>query len=170
MGVVHRDIKPENLLIDPKGKLIIGDFGYARDTLEEGRGDQHFIEKSQTVGSEEYNAPELFDTNDKDEVYNGAKADVFSAGVTLFLMLAKCPPFRGAHLKDPYYRRLSSIDKKAFWKIFSSLPDLDDKFKDLFERMTERDPSLRATINDVKQHLWMKGEDVDYTKLIHELE
>jgi serine/threonine protein kinase len=33
MGVVHRDIKPENLLISGKGKLIIGDFGYARDTL-----------------------------------------------------------------------------------------------------------------------------------------
>jgi hypothetical protein len=28
--------------------------------------------------------------------YDGAKADIFSAGVTLFLMLAKCPPFRAA--------------------------------------------------------------------------
>ena len=33
MGVVHRDIKPENLLISSKGKLLIGDFGYARETL-----------------------------------------------------------------------------------------------------------------------------------------
>lgn len=33
MGVMHRDIKPENLLLSSRGKLIIGDFGYAKETL-----------------------------------------------------------------------------------------------------------------------------------------
>ena len=62
MGIVHRDIKPENLLIDPKGKLILGDFGFASDTLDEGREDSRLIlDKPLNVGSEEYNAPELFD-------------------------------------------------------------------------------------------------------------
>lgn len=54
-------------------------------------------------------------------------------------MLTKCPPFRAAHLKDPYYRRLCATDKKAFWKIFSGL-EIDEKARDLFEKMTERDP------------------------------
>jgi serine/threonine protein kinase len=33
MGVMHRDIKPENLLLSNRGKLIIGDFGFAKETL-----------------------------------------------------------------------------------------------------------------------------------------
>jgi serine/threonine protein kinase len=121
MGVVHRDIKPENLLIDPKGKLVIGDFGFAKDTLDCHRKPEFEIEKPACVGSEEYNAPELFDINEHSayNTYNSAKADIFSAGVTLFLMLNKCPPFRSAHLKDPYFRRLCNSDKKVFWKIFN---------------------------------------------------
>jgi 5'-AMP-activated protein kinase catalytic alpha subunit len=137
MGVVHRDIKPENLLISAKGRLMIGDFGFAREfsveQLHQSDGqyrhslNSFFIEKPKTVGSEEYNAPELFMNNynhhdtalDSNHMYDGAKADVFSAGVTLFLMLTKFPPFRSAHSKDPYFRRLSAQDKKAFWKIFS---------------------------------------------------
>jgi serine/threonine protein kinase len=142
MGVVHRDVKPENLLIDPKGKLIIGDFGFASDTLSHGREDfKHLIERCNMVGSEEYNAPELFEQTEPSELYNGAKADIFSAGVTLFLMLNKSPPFRAANLKDPYFRRLSASDKKAFWKIFTnSNLEIEDRFKDLFERMSERNP------------------------------
>lgn len=63
-------------------------------------------------------------------------------------------------MKDPYFRRLSAQDKKAFWKIFASL-EIEDIFKDLFEKMTERDPNLRASIDEVMQHQWMKGDGLD---------
>mmetsp|Transcript_14234 Transcript_14234/g.22162 ORF Transcript_14234/g.22162 Transcript_14234/m.22162 type:complete len:113 (+) Transcript_14234:594-932(+) len=67
-GIVHRDIKPENILINRKGKLIIADFSFAtRMTEIEGEGLFHknydpFIDKTSEVGSEGYNAPELFDS------------------------------------------------------------------------------------------------------------
>ena len=64
MGVVHRDIKPENLLVSAKGKLVIGDFGFARETLPTPlAGDDFVIERPHVVGSEEYNAPELIDSS-----------------------------------------------------------------------------------------------------------
>lgn len=84
-------------------------------------------------------------------------------------MLTKCPPFRTADMKDPYFRRLSAHDKRQFWKIFNGL-DIDENFKDLFERMTERDPKLRASLEDVQNHEWMKGEQLDNQVFIKELE
>jgi serine/threonine protein kinase len=139
------------------------------------------IQKPETVGSEEYNAPELFEDHvaegskshssaQYDEFYyDGSKADVFSAGVTLFLMLTKSSPFRSAHLKDPYFRRLSSVDKKAFWKIFSGT-EISELGKDLFERMTEKDPKARLSIADIKGHPWLKGEVLDESLLASDLD
>jgi hypothetical protein len=34
---------------------------------------------------------------------------------------------------------LCAQDKKSFWKIFQSF-DFDDSFRDLFEKMIEKDP------------------------------
>lgn len=167
MGIAHRDIKPENLLIDDKGRLLIGDFGFACDALDLNRSSIILLEKIKNVGSEEYNAPELFDQNDK--TYDGAKADIFSAGVTLFLMLTKCPPFRAANSKDPYFRRLSGLDKKAFWKIFNGI-DIEDQVKDLFECMTDKDPISRLDIQCVKEHLWYKGNILPKAELVTDIE
>lgn len=142
-GIVHRDIKPENLLVNTKGRLIIADFSFAT-RMEEIDCDEIFskkydpiIEQNIEVGSELYNAPEVWDNeinlqevemkfkSDNDtgifeysEIdshlrrlsmypkYDGPKADIFSIGVTLFMMHMKSPPFRKAVQKDPYFKRL----------------------------------------------------------------
>lgn len=66
-GIVHRDIKPENLLINKKGRIVIADFSFAT-RMKEMDGDGIFqknydpvIDKRSDVGSEIYNAPELWD-------------------------------------------------------------------------------------------------------------
>ena len=71
--------------------------------------------------------------------YDGFKADIFSAATTLFLMVMRSPPFRKAHIKDPFFKRLCAVDKKAFWNIFKGIPCSQD-FKDFFERMSRKNP------------------------------
>jgi len=93
------------------------------------------VERNTSVGSDQYNAPELVTMDDAQAqgmaceqtdagkvLYDGVKADIFAAAVTLFLMIMKFSPFRRAQFKDPYFKRLQHSDKKHFWKIFSSLP------------------------------------------------
>ena len=83
-------------------------------------------------------------------------------------MLAKSPPFRTASFKDPYFRRLSASDKKAFWKIFGAM-EIGELARDLFEKMTDKDPKVRMNIADIKAHPWFKGETLNEEELVTEL-
>ena len=179
LGICHRDIKPENLLINRKGKLVIADFGYAK-RLEETASEEPkksfdlLVERDQGIGSEEYNAPEIWDSQtpkhelemmqDEDgsayykqvesefrrmlthSLYNGEKADVFSCGATLFVIQMQSPPFRRAAQSDPYFKRLSSDNKNNFWKIFKNTP-YSPEFRELIEGLMESLPSQRPTLD-----------------------
>ncbi|KAF2313222.1 hypothetical protein GH714_009855 [Hevea brasiliensis] len=84
-GIVHRDLKPENILLatKPSSSLIkLADFGLAT-YIKPG----HNLHG--TVGSPFYIAPEVLAGG-----YNRA-ADVWSAGVILYVFLSGMPPFWG---------------------------------------------------------------------------
>ncbi len=90
-GVVHRDLKPANVLIDvtdpadPQARLT--DFGVAR--LAHGRS---LTRLTGAIGTPLYMAPELAQRE-----HAQPAADVYSAGVMLYELLAGDPPFSGPH-------------------------------------------------------------------------
>ena len=153
IGISHRDIKPENLLLDHRLTLLLADFGSAaRCRTTDGHKAIEF-DSAVTVGSQEYNAPEI----NMEKTYYGEKADLFSAGICLFFFLTGSSPFREATVQDPYFELLSQKDKSNFWSLFSSV-NFSAKFRDLFEKITERDVTHRIDIGGIWSHPWIKGE------------
>ena len=114
-GVAHRDIKPENLLLDENMSLVIADLGSAAICRTVGSTPIEFDTKT-LVGSQEYNAPEI----NMDKRYFAPKADVFSAGVCLFVMVVGLPPFRVAANSDGLFSLLCKKDKSAYWAAFKA--------------------------------------------------
>ena len=70
------------------------------------------------------------------------------------MLTVKFQPFRRAHPKDPYYKRLAHKDKKYFWKVYKDVP-MSAEFKDLFEQMSCHLPKDRLEAAQVLMHQYL---------------
>jgi tRNA A-37 threonylcarbamoyl transferase component Bud32 len=89
-GIVHRDVKPENVLVGTaRGQMVLKltDFGVSR--LSYGAS---LTKMTSLIGTPEYMAPELADHDTATPA-----ADLYSAGIVLYEMLAGRTPFAGGH-------------------------------------------------------------------------
>ncbi|KMT04421.1 hypothetical protein BVRB_8g180970 [Beta vulgaris subsp. vulgaris] len=103
-GVYHRDLKPENLLLDENGNLKVSDFGLS--ALCESRRQDGLLHT--TCGTPAYVAPEVINKRG----YDGAKADIWSCGVVLYVLLAGYLPFHDTNLME-LYRKVNKGDFKC---------------------------------------------------------
>lgn len=162
-GVFHRDIKPENLLLDQDFALKIADFGLS--ALKQ-RDDGALEELYTQCGTRSYMSPEVL----AGVPYQGAPADVWAAGVVLFIMLAGFPPFQMATRQDWWFRACAARQYKSFWDAHSRTATFSPGAMALLTRVFAVDPAERITLEEIQQDPWFNEATVDADTFRAELE
>ncbi|KAF3534544.1 hypothetical protein DY000_02036252, partial [Brassica cretica] len=151
MQICHRDLKLENTLLDgsPSSQLKICDFGYSKSSV------LHSQPKS-TVGTPAYVAPEVLSRKE----YNGKIADVWSCGVTLYVMLVGAYPFEDPddprNIRKTIQVLLKIIITERFIPLYT-IPDyvrISSECKHLLSRIFVADPDKRITVPEIEEHSW----------------
>ncbi|KAM1088509.1 CBL-interacting serine/threonine-protein kinase 5-like [Malus sylvestris] len=139
-GVSHRDLKPENLLIDENEDLKISDFGLS--SLPEQLRNDGLLHTQ--CGTPAYVAPEVL----RKKGYDGSKADLWSCGVVLFVLLAGFLPFQDENLMKMY--------RKIFKAEFECPPWISTEAKRLISKLLVSDPEKRITIPAIMRVPWFR--------------
>jgi serine/threonine protein kinase len=145
--IAHRDIKPENVLLDANLNIRVADFGLARAFT----ASNPFLQT--TCGSPAYIAPEILEQ----KPYTAA-ADVWSAGTVLYAMVTGRVPF--------YDRNISVMFQNILTTEPIIPPDLSPFLRDLLQRCLVKDPRLRISLLEIKNHAWIS--DLQDARLLME--
>ncbi|KAJ8768845.1 hypothetical protein K2173_023749 [Erythroxylum novogranatense] len=148
-GVYHRDIKPENLLLDENENLKITDFGLS--AFAESKHQDGLLHT--TCGTPAYVAPEVVNRKG----YDGAKADIWSCGVVLYVLLAGYLPFHDSNLME-LYRKIG----RAEYKCPNWFPT---DVRRLLCKILDPNPNTRISMEKIRGSYWFrKGLNLNQSK------
>jgi eukaryotic-like serine/threonine-protein kinase len=127
--VVHRDIKPSNIMVEQdSGVVKVTDFGIARIT------DASKTKTGIVLGTPSYMSPEQLSGKKLD-----GKSDLFSLGVTLYLLLTGELPFTADSMAALMYK----ISNDAHTDIRQLNPALSDELAMVVNKLLEKNVENR---------------------------
>jgi serine/threonine protein kinase len=142
-NIIHRDIKPENLVLEEEGYVRITDFGIAKKSKDNNKGD--------TSGTPGYMAP---------EVMRGAvhsfEVDFFAIGIIGYEFMKGKRPYAGKSRKEI---REEMLMKQIFIKNEDIEEGWTKESVDFFNKLLIRKKENRLGfkgINELKEHPWIK--------------
>ena len=153
---VHRDIKPENIMIGKDYKFKFVDLGFAT------KKSNAFLNKY--MGTPAYSPPEIH----LRRPYLGEYGDIFSLGITLFVLVTGSLPFRLSVPNDALYQFFVRNDYIGFWR--QRRVKVSVSFMQLFDNLVAFDYTQRPSISEIRRSKWMQETDFNLEpKLIQEL-
>ncbi|TMW58140.1 hypothetical protein Poli38472_011728 [Pythium oligandrum] len=135
LGFAHRDLSLENVLLR-HGEWKIADFGLSTQVNER---------TSDCAGKDYYMAPEVV----AQESYDPAKADVWSLGIMLFVMLTGSQLLPVASPKTKSFSVVVSFGIGAILTAWGMRENVSDAVVGLLERMLQVDPVARMSMAEV---------------------
>ncbi len=137
--LVHRDIKPTNIMVRLKeeggvtAKII--DLGLAK-TVDESASEADISSPGAFAGTPEFASPEQFAGVQVD-----IRSDLYSLGVTLWVMMTGQTPFRGTSAEVMYQHQHAPLPLER-------LKDVAQPVVVLLEKLLEKDPAQRFQTPD----------------------
>jgi serine/threonine protein kinase len=157
-GRSHRDVNPRNLLLPGPGlPQQLGDLGSSgplllpiATRLEALRA----VEEAATRTSMPYRAPELWQCDPSPQPLQGAAADVWALGCTLYACLYGVSPYEcqaapggGLRLCEPCHSRTLGLVAFPAW------PQVSQGVQQLIAACTELQPARRPSMGEVEERL-----------------
>lgn len=130
VGIIHRDVKPENAIWNADGRLVLTDFGIARQMLADSSHTQTGI----IIGTPNYLSPEQ-----AQGLPLTPASDIYALGVVLYQVLAGKVPFES---NTPMQVALSHIHTPPP-SLLPLRPDLPPAVDQVVQRALAKDPQAR---------------------------
>ena len=135
-------------MLDEHGNLKISDFGLSSLYIGDAEGSDGASRTEllhTTCGTPNYVAPEVL----SDQGYDGKKADVWSCGVIVYVLLAGFLPFDESTIVALFAKIQSADFTYPSW--------FTPEVRALLDRMLVADPKVRITLSEIKNNAWFIG-------------
>jgi tetratricopeptide (TPR) repeat protein len=139
-GVIHRDLKPGNIMRDAQGRVVVMDFGLARNIVGDG-----MTKTGAMLGTVEYMSPEQAKAEKLD-----ARSDLFTIGIIFYELLTGNTPYKADSVIASLLKRTQEAAVPAY-QTDSSVPRA---LSDILGKALERDPAQRyQSVQEFIDHL-----------------
>jgi eukaryotic-like serine/threonine-protein kinase len=166
LGMIHRDIKPDNLMLNDQGIVKVADLGLVKFQSDAGPGesgstDKDALKKSgdlthfgTAIGTPAYMSPEQGSGSAEID----GRADLYSLGCTLYLLLTGKQPFEGTTVKEILTKHASTplippdVVVKRVPKVLS-----DILLKLMAKKPSDRYANAAEVIQELENYLGIKA-------------